>query len=761
MPSRDQNAALGLPRRVRSEWWIAALLLFVALGLGNILLLSGNAAPVWDAVDYYAPHFALVTDQLRSGHLLRWDPWIGGGSPDWADPQVGSTSPILLAAGLLSINPLEGFIAYWMAVWAFGGVGMLLLARHLRSPAWGGAVAALGFAASGFYTGHGEHTTYVYSLSFLPWILWRLDAGLQDRDWWRGVQAAFLYGLSALGGYPAFTILTPGFLFMWVVGRVLWRDSGQAEGDKRPSPVLAAVLLTLTVGVGFVIFIPSYTGVVAATYGFSDRIGPRPREEAISSNILAAGALSTFASPYLANLNLPPKKLWPETDVSMTSVYPGAACLGLALFGWRRRSGWRWWLVLMGVFFVCCALGDQLPLRGWLYDFVPPTRYFRCTALCRGYAIFLVGILAALAARDLAEGPLSAADRGRLWWTSIWLACASAVTFWVVVRIAPVTFPGLPLAIVHLMAVWFGFAALTYAVKEEYLSIRHFLRLAAALALIDATCAVHMSRPTLYTSATLPWWQEMNAQHKSTVAPGSIGLARLMLSPDSLGAYSNNRNLLLKIPVFDSQLTLMNRFQQAMVADPVLARMAVGAGRLWFSPEAAQRPPDDGTFKMYRERVDGLAGVPILIVHSPEQMRALALRVALVGAREEPAAPVDVPACIPAPVSDVFYDPDSLSFRYVAPQRGFLLVTDRWADGWEATVNGRPQPVLGADFIFRAVAVEPGANVIRFLYKPRWFLPFATWSALALIAAWQCRRMLHARQKLPAAAPIEALPAHR
>jgi hypothetical protein len=60
--------------------------------------------------------------------------------------------------------------------------------------------------------------------------------------------------------------------------------------------------------------------------------------------------------------------------------------------------------------------------------------------------------------------------------------------------------------------------------------------------------------------------------------------------------------------------------------------------------------------------------------------------------------------------------------------------------------------VLGADFIFRAVAVEPGANVIRFLYKPRWFLPFATWSALLLIAAWQCLRMLAARKKVLVAA---------
>jgi hypothetical protein len=196
-----------------------------------------------------------------------------------------------------------------------------------------------------------------------------------------------------------------------------------------------------------------------------------------------------------------------------------------------------------------------------------------------------------------------------------------------------------------------------------------------------------------------------------------------------------------------------------MAADPVLARMAIGPGRLWFSSVVAQRPLDDASFKAFQERVHGLEGEPILIVHSPKQMRALSPRLEDAGWRtefalapKEPAAPMDVPACVPAPVSDVSYDPDSLSFRYLAPQRGYLLVTDRWADGWEATVNGRPRPVWGGNFIFRAVEVEPGPNLVQFLYRPRGFLPLATWSALFLIAAWQCRRTLHSRRKLPVAA---------
>ena len=42
-----------------------------------------------------------------------------------------------------------------------------------------------------------------------------------------------------------------------------------------------------------------------------------------------------------------------------------------------------------------------MPIRGWLYDYVPPTRYFRHSSLFRGYTLFAIAILAGLACRDL------------------------------------------------------------------------------------------------------------------------------------------------------------------------------------------------------------------------------------------------------------------------------------------------------------------------------------------------------------------------
>jgi hypothetical protein len=79
------------------------------------------------------------------------------------------------------------------------------------------------------------------------------------------------------------------------------------------------------------------------------------------------------------------------------------------------------------------------------------------------------------------------------------------------------------------------------------------------------------------------------------------------------------------------------------------------------------------------------------------------------------------------------YRPSELHLSIDAPAPGWLLVTDRWGPGWRAVVNGRPIQVLGGNFIFRAVEVERGRNVVRFSYRSAAFPGFLllSWSVIA------------------------------
>jgi hypothetical protein len=64
-------------------------------------------------------------------------------------------------------------------------------------------------------------------------------------------------------------------------------------------------------------------------------------------------------------------------------------------------------------------------------------------------------------------------------------------------------------------------------------------------------------------------------------------------------------------------------------------------------------------------------------------------------------------------------DPEHVVLRVDAPRRGFLLLSDQWFPGWQATVDGTPTPIARANYVFRLVEVPAGESVVDFRYRPR------------------------------------------
>jgi len=120
-----------------SAWALAALLLVAVFLINNRELVSGARVQIWDANSFYTPAFSLVADHARAGRLLLWDPWLEGGTPDFADTEVGAASLIAIIAGAIGGGNAAAFRAYWLFIWVLVPLGLLLLARHLRNPPWG------------------------------------------------------------------------------------------------------------------------------------------------------------------------------------------------------------------------------------------------------------------------------------------------------------------------------------------------------------------------------------------------------------------------------------------------------------------------------------------------------------------------------------------------------------------------------------------------------------------------------------------------
>ena len=739
------------PNSPKNAWRLALVALCILFLLANAPLLIGLDAPNWDASSFFGPAFTLVADHARAGRLLLWNPFVEGGAPDAAQPEYGAFSPLTVGAGALFGGTERGFRAYWLGVWGLGGLGFLGLARHLGAPPWAGFVVTLGYLFSGTFTGHAQHTSWLHSYAFVPWVIWRLDVALLDRRLLPAVQAGALLGLSALAGYPAIVIQTGVLAFFWAAGRE-WTREGDGEEPRRGSLGFSASAVAIVAVVGAVVLLPSWFAFLRESRGYSDRSGPLPKEVAVHDNALHPLALTTFASPYphvLATVYAPAR--WAPTDGSSAGAYAGVVIPVFAVFALCRapRRRWLWWLAVTALLLLATST-DALPLRGWLYDLLPWERFARHGAQRKDLALFVLAVLA-LHGAPRADAPEATGERRRRREGRRFFTCAAGTALVALAGAAAgiatlgAVGPRPVFAVVHFVVVWGSLVAIaSLAGRLPRIGRRRdeFLPAAlVALAVLDAAGTVRLSRVLMVDRGRgREVWDRIGRERTPRLDLTKAGLRREAAPPAWTFPKPNNQNVPLKKPVFESYNSMTNGHRAATSGEALLAATAVGAERVWFASAAAVGSPDESAFRDL-VAASRAAGAATLVVHPPAAMTARTPEATPF--EPDPATPGSAPAL---PLRNLAvtlhrYVPDELELSIVAPHAGWVLVTDRWAAGWRAWVDGGEVPVWGGNLLFRALRVPAGSHRIRFLYRPAGYpglliLSWGTLLAVALASAW-------------------------
>ena len=723
-------------------WVVLWTVLFVLLNRAPIL---GRGVPIWDARDSFFPFFVLTADHARAGRIVAWDVWSNSGLPRLGDPEFGSVWPLQLVIGLIFGGTPMGFIAYWMIVWWLGGLGMFLLARHVRAPPWAAFVVVSGYTWSGIYTGHAEHISWLVGLSALPYVVWRLDKALITRTWLPAIQSGAIWGAAATGAYPGVTIATALLMFAWTIGRVAASSetpsvSTGCGSGLRSAAVHGGLALSAAGLVGVLCLLPTYVSFFYEGAGVHVRRDPLPRDVVVDSNALDPGALVTGVSPYFASLKVlhqsPP--LWRKTDVSSVSVYTGVSVLvlGLAALALAPRSRWRWFLTFLGVGWIGIAVGDALPLRGWLYDWAYPTRFFRHAAMFRLYFVFTLAVLAlvgaAHAASDVATSP---AVRRRCGAAAVLVAAAACLIYWSALPADASSLPDAGLGRWHLAIVWGGMAALGVLLLTTRSSLPYVPILLVGLAATDAFFAAALTRNTMFSASPgdIAWWHGELKLHESDVDLTRRGLLRTLqaceLNPPC--SEPNTWGMITKVPALSTYTASTNPFYEETMADQLLSQAAIGPQRLWFSPRTAQVDLDEQLFRSFLDRTRTLGGIPV-VVHAEQSMLDPARRTAL--AAKEAVEQLPRAERIRATVER--YTADTLNVTVDAPSAGWVLVTERWARSWRAKVDGHETPIYGGNFVFRAIEIPQGRHRVEFSYEPL-ALPWLTtisWMTMFVVA---------------------------
>ncbi|MBS3059309.1 MAG: YfhO family protein, partial [Candidatus Diapherotrites archaeon] len=66
----------------------------------------------------------------------------------------------------------------------------------------------------------------------------------------------------------------------------------------------------------------------------------------------------------------------------------------------------------------------------------------------------------------------------------------------------------------------------------------------------------------------------------------------------------------------------------------------------------------------------------------------------------------------------VSYEPNRVVVEAEPEKQAYLVLLDTYYNGWKAFDNGNEKEVLRANYIFRAVLLDPGKHSVEFVFKP-------------------------------------------
>jgi hypothetical protein len=75
----------------------------------------------------------------------------------------------------------------------------------------------------------------------------------------------------------------------------------------------------------------------------------------------------------------------------------------------------------------------------------------------------------------------------------------------------------------------------------------------------------------------------------------------------------------------------------------------------------------------------------------------------------------------------------TMEVRTSSGSESFLVTSDTWYPGWQATVDGAPASIFRANYALRGVRVPAGRHVVRFEYRPKMFYAGTAVSVFCLV----------------------------
>jgi|GEM_PF-261035 len=436
-------------------------------------------------------------------------------------------------------------------------------------------------------------------------------------------------------------------------------------------------------------------------------------------------------------------------------IYVGLIPLLLAAFGLSRQNRWALFYGLVFGFAVLFALGPHNPLHTLFYYAAPGFRYIRTPARIFFAGALALAVLVGFGVDRLAQQQWSVL--AKKWLTRLTVALAPLALL-----------VGLGLAFATPSAQGEGFEG----IRRSALALAVFIPLGLSLILLRAqrviSAQITVALLGLLLFADLAWFDSSLLRFtplEQALSPGRAAAAYLAQKPGYFRVYSPSYSLPMATAAA-AGLHLTDGVEPVHLApyDEFMARAGgyndpgfsvtipkFGPGPLEISLQAVQpnlkllgllnvtylasafpmpwpgltlETEIDGTF-IYRNE---LALPRAWVAHQavPAEADWLAQLEALPGGGDVAVVEDSVENVQPStfniqrsPVEITTYSADKIELETEIPRPGWLVVSEIWYPGWQAMVNGSPQPVEKVNGLLRGLYLSgPGRYRVTLAYQP-------------------------------------------
>jgi hypothetical protein len=682
------------------------------------------------------------------GELPFWDPYNNCGIPLLAQ---WNTMPLYPPSLIYLLLPLSWSLSFFclLHLW-FGGIGMYFLARKWTGNDFAGAFAGTAFAFSGLTLNLLMWPSHTATWSWMPWVVFAVE-----RAWREGGRKMFIAVICG-----AFQMLAGGpeiIFFTWLILLALWIQQSMKNEFPRKEfwrfPFIVALVILLC-AVQLLPFLDFVAHSQRGT-GFADLRWSVP-----------ARGLANFLVPMAFGRILGEGIFFQHGQYWTSSYYLGLGTLWLALLGvWKCRDRRVCLLAIFAGVAIIFALGANTPVFPFLRKIIPQLSFITYPVKYLLLVAFIAPLLAAFSLARLREEHLK---RPVAIVGAILLLLLALVVFWEwryplpYDEVHAAVLNGLSRAVFLILT---GVFLCIFAQKSRLNFPRTVSIVLILVAWLDVLTHEPAQNPTVSPNVYAPNLVRI----KLSMDPQpDLGGSRAMVSPKAyldfinlalldsknnflvkrLG-YCANCNLLDGVPKVDgffSLTTLENNNLFSLLygttndfphLDDFLGVSQITAPdeiydwqpRKTFLPivTAGQKPIflDDG---------DAL--------HSLTDSHFDASRVVFLS--PEAKALVTVTNQTEAHVLDSKIGTQRVKIEVEAAAPTLVVIAQSFYHDWHASVDGRPTPLLRANYGFQAVQIPQGRHAVQLVYKDYAFyfgafLSGISWLICLLCSLWPRR----------------------